>query len=34
MGDFESVNKVKQLNLADADQKKILGANAVCALNL
>lgn len=34
MGDFESVNKVKQLNLADADQEKILGANAARALNL
>jgi aminocarboxymuconate-semialdehyde decarboxylase len=34
MGDFESVSKVKQLDLADADREKILGGNAARALNL
>jgi len=34
MGDFESVSKVKQLDLADADREKILGGNAAHALNL
>jgi aminocarboxymuconate-semialdehyde decarboxylase len=34
MGDFESVSKVRQLDLADADRDKILGGNAARALNL
>ena len=34
MGDFESVSKVRQLDLADADREKILGGNAARALNL
>jgi aminocarboxymuconate-semialdehyde decarboxylase len=34
MGDFESVAKVKQLELADADREKILGGNAAHALSL
>jgi aminocarboxymuconate-semialdehyde decarboxylase len=34
MGDFESVGKIKQLDLPDADREKILGDNAARALNL
>ena len=34
MGDFESVSKVKQLDLADGEREKILGGNAARALNL
>ena len=34
MGDFESVRKVKQLDLADDQREKILGGNAARALNL
>jgi aminocarboxymuconate-semialdehyde decarboxylase len=34
MGDFESVIKVKQLDLADDEREKILGGNAARALNL
>lgn len=34
MGDFEGVVKVKQLNLSDAEREKILGGNALRALNL
>jgi aminocarboxymuconate-semialdehyde decarboxylase len=34
MGDFESVSKVKQLDLADTERDKILGSNAARALNL
>lgn len=34
MGDFESVSKVRQLDLADADREKILSGNAARALNL
>ena len=34
MGDFESVNKVKRLDLAEAEREKILGGNAARALNL
>jgi aminocarboxymuconate-semialdehyde decarboxylase len=34
MGDFEAVDKVKQLGLADEDREKILGGNAARALNL
>lgn len=34
MGDFESVNKVKRLNIAAVEQRQILGDNAKRALNL
>jgi aminocarboxymuconate-semialdehyde decarboxylase len=34
MGDFESVSKVMQLDLADTERDKILGGNAARALNL
>ncbi len=34
MGDFESVNKVKQLDLANGERQRILGDNAARALNL
>jgi len=34
MGDFESVSKVKQLDLTDGERGKILGGNAARALNL
>jgi aminocarboxymuconate-semialdehyde decarboxylase len=34
MGDFESVNKVKRLNITAVEQRQILGDNAKRALNL
>jgi predicted TIM-barrel fold metal-dependent hydrolase len=34
MGDFDTVKKVLQLDLADAEREKILGGNAAQALNL
>jgi aminocarboxymuconate-semialdehyde decarboxylase len=34
MGDFEAVDKVKQLDLAEEEREKILGGNAARALNL
>ena len=34
MGDFDTVNKVMQLDLADGERQKILGGNAAQALNL
>jgi aminocarboxymuconate-semialdehyde decarboxylase len=34
MGDFESVNKINQLNLSQAERSQILGGNAARALNL
>jgi aminocarboxymuconate-semialdehyde decarboxylase len=34
MGDFDSVRKVKQLAVTDAERQKILGGNAAQALNL
>jgi aminocarboxymuconate-semialdehyde decarboxylase len=34
MGDFESVNNVKRLDLAETEREKILGGNAARALNL
>ena len=34
MGDFESVRKIKQLDLADTERDKLLGGNAARALNL
>jgi len=34
MGDFDSVRKVKELNLPDRERELILGANAAQALNL
>ena len=34
MGDFDAVNKVMQLDLADGERQKILGGNAAQALNL
>jgi len=34
MGDFDTVNKVLQLDLADAERQKIRGGNAAQALNL
>ena len=34
MGDFESVNKIKQLNLSEQERRQLLGENAARALNL
>ena len=34
MGDFESVNKINQLNLSQAERSQVLGGNAARALNL
>jgi aminocarboxymuconate-semialdehyde decarboxylase len=34
MGDFESVNKINQLNLSDKERGQVLGGNAARALNL
>ena len=34
MGDFDTVNKVMQLDLSDGEREKILGGNAAQALNL
>jgi aminocarboxymuconate-semialdehyde decarboxylase len=34
MGDFESVQKITQLNLSAAERDQVLGANAARALNL
>ena len=34
MGDFESVNKINQLNLSDKERSQVLGGNAARALNL
>jgi aminocarboxymuconate-semialdehyde decarboxylase len=34
MGDFESVQKITQLNLSSAERDQVLGANAARALNL
>ena len=34
MGDFESVNKIKQLSLSEQERRQLLGENAARALNL
>ena len=34
IGDFESVNKINQLNLSQAERSQVLGGNAARALNL
>lgn len=34
MGDFESINKINQLNLSDKERAQVLGGNAARALNL
>ena len=34
MGDFQSVEKVRQLDISEESRKQILGGNAARALNL
>jgi predicted TIM-barrel fold metal-dependent hydrolase len=34
MGDFDSVNKIKHLNVSEQERRQLLGENAARALNL